>query len=425
MIGAEFASYLVWTEIKGVIVAAGVVGSLVWIWYLGHLIRHHRLVVFLKDLPFPSPARAPTHLIPPWPGVALVFAARDEAAGVEAATWSMLDASGNDPGLRVIAVDDRSTDGTGPILDRLAAAWPTLEVVHVGELPDGWLGKTHALQTGASVPAAIAARWLLFTDADVIFMPGAIRRAVAFAEATRVDHLVVAPGVVTQSVGERVFLCLFGLLFSMYAPLGFLNHRQRRSHVGIGAFNLVRAEAFHAIGGFRHLALSVDDDMRLGQALKSAGYPMRLIFGEGAVSVRWQVGTWGMIRGIEKNFFAGLKFRISRVLLVVIGVLTIAVAPFITLFVGPVWTRVIAGLGLASLGVILAASGRQSRIAWAYLFLIPVAANLILVALAWSVWITIRRGGVNWRNHHYRLGTLKAHIRDRDAWLAEVWRSTR
>ena len=405
--------------------AAGVVGSLVWIWYLGHLIRHHRLVVFLKELPLPVPAETPARLDPPWPGVALIFAARDEATGVEAATRSMLTASGNDPGLRVIAVDDRSTDGTGPILDRLAAAWPTLDVVHVDDLPDGWLGKTRALQLGASVPAARAARWLLFTDADVVFEPGAIRRAVAFAEGSRVDHLTVAPGVDTRSVGERVFLCLFGLLFSMYAPLGWLHNRRRRSHVGIGAFNLVRAEAFQAIGGFRHLALSVDDDMRLGLALKSAGYPTRLIFGEGAVSVRWQVGTWGMIRGIEKNFFAGLEFRLGRVLIVVIGILTIAVAPFIGLFVGPVWTRIIAGMGLASLGVILAASGRQSRIAWTYLFLIPIAAILILVALARSVWITIRQDGVNWRNHHYPLATLKDHIRDRDVWLAEVWRSTR
>ena len=411
--------------ISGLIAAAGVVGALVWVWYLAHLIRHHRLVVFLRDLPSPEADAMHKSLDPPWPSVALIFAARDEAAGVEAATLSMLKASANDQGMRVIAVDDRSTDGTGAILDRLAAVWPTLEVVHVTELPDGWLGKTHALQTGASVPAAQATRWLLFTDADVVFEPEAIHRAVGFAEKSHVDHLVVTPGMITRSVGERVFLCLFGILFSMYAPLGWLHDRRRRSHVGIGAFNLVSAEALHAIGGFRHLALSVDDDMKLGLALKSAGYPMRLIFGEGAVSVRWQVGTWGMIRGIEKNFFAGLKFRFSRVLIVVLGVLTTSVAPFAGVFVGPIWTRVVAGLGLASLGIILAASGRQSRIAWSYLFLIPLAAILILIALTRSVWITIRQDGVNWRNHHYSLASLKNHIRDRDAWLAEIWRSTR
>ena len=411
--------------VRGVIIASGVVGSLVWVWYLGHLIRHHRLVVFLKDLPLPAPVAGSAELDPSWPGVALIFAARDEAVGVEAATRSMLRASGDDPGLRVIAVDDRSTDGTGRILDRLAAAYPTLEVVHLSSLPNDWLGKTHALQTGTATPAALAARWLLFTDADVIFEPGAIRRAVAFAEESRVDHLAVAPGVVTRSVGERVFLCLFGLLFSMYAPLGWLSDRHRRTHVGIIAFNLVRAEAFRAIGGYRHLRMSVDDDMRLGLALKSAGYEPRLIFGTGAVSVRWQVGTWGMIRGIEKNFFAGLKFRLSQVLIVIIGVLTTAVAPFVGLFFGPISTRFIAGVGLVSLATILAASGRQSRIAWTYFFLLPIAAILILLALIRSVVITLQQHGVKWRNHYYPLPILKAHIRERDAWLSEVWRSTR
>jgi len=404
-------------------------GGAVWISHLGHLIRHRDQVVFLADLPAPAPPGAADQA--PWPSVAMIFAARDEALSVAAAVRSMLPAPAagteakTDPTLRVIAVDDRSTDGTGAILDELAATRPELAVVHVTDLPAGWLGKTHALQVGSESPAGRDAHWLLFTDADVVFQPGAVRRAVAYAEANAVDMLIVAPEVDTRSVGERVFLTLFGLLFSLYGPIGRLKDRRSRVHIGVGAFNLVRAEVFRAVGGFRHLALSVDDDMRLGQTVKFAGYNLGLVLGRDQVSVRWQVGTWGMVRGVEKNFFAGLKFRLSRVVVVALGVITLGVGPFAGLVVGPTWTRVISSLGLGAVTLMLAATWRQSRIAWFYTWLLPAAAVLVLVALFRSVALTLIRGGVVWRSHLYPLATLKAHVRGRDAWLSEVWRSTR
>ncbi len=407
------AVWLTWT-----VAGAGVVGSSLWITHLAHLIRHRKLAVYLADLESPPTSKSEGST------VALIVAARDEAGGVEAAVRSMLAEVESDPQARLIAVDDRSTDGTGAILDRLARAHPRLLVVHVAELPDGWLGKNHALQVGSESPGADAV-WFLFTDGDVLFQAGAVRKAVAFAEGAGVDQITVAPEVDTRSSGERMFLCLFGLLFSMHAPVGRLGDRRSRAHVGIGPFTLVRAEAFRAIGGFRHLQLSVDEDMRLGQALKYAGYSMRLLMGRGAVSFRWQVGTWGMIRGVEKNFFAGLKFQLVKVALAAAGILVLGVAPFAALFVGPTGTRIIAGAGVGAIVAILAACGRQSRIGWYYAFTMPAASVLMLVALGRSVALPMIRGGVVWRNHLYPLSTLKAHVKERDAWLEEVWRSTR
>src|SRR5262249_47556006 len=136
-----------------------------------------------------------------WPSVAIIVAARNEAAMVEQATRSLL--ALDYPDLSVIAVDDRSTDGTGPILDVLATGDSRLQVVHIHELPAGWLGKTHALQSAAETASA---RWLLFTDADVVFAPDTLLRAIALAERSRIDHLAVVPDVVTESFGERIFL---------------------------------------------------------------------------------------------------------------------------------------------------------------------------------------------------------------------------
>ena len=393
--------------------ALGVVGSLAWLGHVGHLIRHRGKAIFLEDLAGEPPGEG-------WPTLAVVFAARDEAVAVGAACRSML---GQDyPRMEVIAVDDRSADGSGSILDALALEDDRLRVVHIGQLPPGWLGKTHALQVGSE---ATRARWILFTDADVILGPGASRKAVGFAEANEVDHLTVGPEIPAESIGERLFLGLFGLLFSMKAPIGRLDDRESKAHAGIGAFNLVRADSFRAIDGFRHLALSVDDDMRLAQALKYAGYRPRFLLGRGLVSVRWQVGLGGMIRGLEKNFFAALGFRLDKAFLVALGIVVVVLAPYAGLFVGPWWARLVCGLGVASIAATLAASRRHSGIGWYYALLMPFSAIAVLVSLGRSVVLTLSRGGVDWRGHLYPLRELKAHVRLRDAWTREVWRSTR
>lgn len=397
---------------------AGSVGALGWVAHLAHYARYHRRVIFLTEVDPPAPAEPPST-------VALVVAARDEAGQVEAAVASMLREARSDPSTHVVVVDDRSTDGTGEILDALAAAEPRLQVLHVTELPDGWLGKTHALQVGSESPAAWAADWLLFTDADVVFAPGAVRRAVNYAASEGLGHLAVVPEVIARGVGERAFVGLFGLLFSMKVPLGQVADPRRRTSVGIGAFNLVRADAFRGVGGFRHLSLSLDDDMRLGQTLKFAGYSTRLVFGRGLVAVRWQEGVGGLVRGVEKNFFAALLFRVRRVALVSLGLVTLGIAPFVALVVGPWATRVVAGVGLLALLLTMAASGRQSRIGAWYVATVPWASVLILVALIRSAALTLRRRGVVWRDSFYPLAALRTHVRYRDAWLREVWRSTR
>src|SRR5947208_6957079 len=108
------------------------------------------------------------------PRVSILFAARDEEEKLPAALATLM---GIDyPDLEVIAVDDRSQDSTGRILDEFAAAHPRLRVVHVDTLPKGWLGKPHALQKAYE---ASSGEWLLFTDADVRFKPDVLWRAIS------------------------------------------------------------------------------------------------------------------------------------------------------------------------------------------------------------------------------------------------------
>jgi hypothetical protein len=388
-------------------------GALAWIRFFVLAGAHRDWVVRLRDLPDAEPPGG-------WPRLAVVFAARDEAAGVEAATRSLL--ASDYPDLEVIAVDDRSGDATGAILDRLAAQDPRLSVVHVTELPEGWLGKTHALQAGAR---RTRAAWILFTDADVVFAPGALRRAVAYAATHDVDHVTVTPELPTRGLGERVFLPMFQAGLTLHSPGWKVDDPEERAYLGIGAFNLVSAEALGAIGGFERIRLSVDDDMQLGRALKWSGRRSKVLLGAGAVSVRWHVGLGGMIRGLEKNFFAGANFRLARVLLFAAVMVVIGILPFVGLFVGPPALRVFCGAGVAVMAILVHLIGGQSGLAWYHGALMPLSALANLWALLRSTFLTLRRGGVSWRGHLYPLPALRAHVEHREHWMRELWLSTR
>jgi glycosyltransferase involved in cell wall biosynthesis len=390
-----------------------VLASLLWIVQLIDLFLIRKRVVRLADLTVDPPRDG-------WPRLAVIFSARDEAAAVEKATRSML--AQDYPEFELIAVDDRSTDATGALLDALAAEDSRLRVVHIRELPPGWLGKNHALQAASD---ATTAPWMLFTDADVMLAPGTLRKALRFALGQGADLVTASPEVPTESFGERVFLSMFLLMFFLHAPIRKVENPDRRAFLGVGAFNLMRAEAFRAVGGFRRIALSVDDDMRLGQALKWAGYRVRVVSGESAVSVRWHVGALGMIRGLEKNFFAGINFHVALAFFGAFVILWVGAGPHVGLLVGPWWARLLCALGIGALGAILHVVGRPDKIRWYHALFLPLGALFCVVALVRSVFLTLVRRGVRWRGHLYSLAELRDHVRRRESWTRELWKSTR
>jgi hypothetical protein len=404
---------MAWLTVTGVISGAALLGALAWIWLLAESYLHRDLFVLLETLPTEPP---PTG----WPSLAVAFAARDEAAEGGTATRSLL--AQDYPGLEVIAVDDRSKDDTGAILDALALEDSKLRVIHIRELPDGWLGKTHALQAASTTTSA---DWLLFTDADVVFTPETLQLALALAVRENLDHLTVIPEMLTESLGERAFLAMFFGLFTFYCPPWRLNDPGRKAAMGVGAFNLVRAEAFRAVGGFGHVALSLDDDMRLAQVLKFAGYVSRAVVGRHCLSVRWHAGLGAMVRGLEKNFFAGLDFNVPLVALAVLGMIVLGILPHVGVLVGPLWVRAVCAGGVASAAVFLGASRGLDGLRWYHAFFLPLGATALIVALVRSVVMTFAKGGVRWRDHLYPLAALKEHVRRRNAWANEVWRSTR
>ena len=201
------------------------------------------------------------------PKVTVVVPARDEAEKVGEALRSL--ARLDYPALEVIAVNDRSRDETAAILDRIAAEEPRVRALHIAELPEGWLGKCHAMQAGAN---RAEGELLLFTDGDVVFAPETLRHAVRFLVGRRLDHLALMPGLVSGGYWEDAAKSYFAMLFLVGVKAWAAGSASKNIYVGIGACNLVRRAAYEGIGGHEALRLEVADDLMLGKRIKQAGY---------------------------------------------------------------------------------------------------------------------------------------------------------
>lgn len=349
----------------------------------------------------------------------VAFAARDEAQHVEKAARSLL--ALDYPKLQIMTVDDRSVDGTGNILDRIQTEDSRLRVVHVKTLPNGWLGKTHAMQMALD---ASEAEWILFTDGDVFLAPDCIKKAISLAVRSSFDHLAAAPDVPSETVGERLFLSVFMTAFVAVASPVLVENPRLPVGIGIGAFSLVRTTLLKSLGGFERIRLSVDDDMKLGQMLKRNGGRTRLLSGHGTVVVRWQVGLWGMITGLEKNFFATQDFRVALPFFGIIGIVAMLAGPHIGLLADN-WLRWVSVVGVAAICGVIGRIGPASRVRWYYGLTMPIGCIAVIVAMLRSAWLTLRRGGVVWRNHLYPLTELRAHVGERNRWFAASWKATR
>ncbi len=385
----------------GLALAAAALTLAAWIRlaWLGH--QDRRALVRLPP-PGGEPAGSVTAIVP----------CRNEAATVERAMRSLLAQDLAD--LRVVAVDDRSDDGTRAILDRLAAQDPRLEVVHVAALPDGWLGKNHACDAGAR---RARGSWLLFTDADVVFSPDALRRALAGARAHGLGHLAVVPRFVAPGLLERAFVTAFAALLAPLVGVRDLRRPGTRAYFGVGAFNLVRRADYERVGGHRRLPLEVVDDVKLGLLLRRSGVPQGVADSDGIVSVRWQHGFLPSVLGLVKNAFAALEYRPARAVAAAAMGAVAGLAPVALLLAGPgPLVRALAAAALAVAALHHAEAARRlTGSSGAEGLLMPGCAVLLSAVVLGSALTAWARGGVVWRGTHYPLERVRAGcLRDED-----------
>src|ERR1700676_4697305 len=341
------------------------------------------------------------------PRVSIIVPARNEEQDIEQSLTRLLELAYNN--YEVIAVNDRSTDHTGEIMERVAAnrsvgTTGRLRVIHHQELPSGWLGKTHAMWTATNQATG---DWLLFTDADVLFKPDSLRRAVAYAEAERADHLVLFPQMIMKRPGEYMMIAFFQTMFVFGHRPWKVADPKSKDHMGVGAFNLIRRSVYQSVGTYEALRMEVLDDMKLGKVVKNAGFSQRNVFGGDLISIRWAQGARGVVDNLTKNFFAVLSFQWWRTLISACGLAFLNFGPFLGVFLAHGWARLPYSVALASMFSIYIGMSWRSAVPAYYFLLHPVSTTLFIYPLLRSMILTLWNDGIEWRGTKYPLEDLR------------------
>ncbi len=347
-----------------------------------------------------------------WPTLAIIAPAKDEGDTIEEATRSRL--RSDYPNLRLVLVDDRSEDDTGAITDRLAAEDARVQAVHVTELPPDGLGKLNALQTGVD---ATDAAWLLFSDGDVHFAPGTLRRAIHHAEEHGFDLVTAMPHIPPKSLGVNAIHAVFLTFLAPAFDRPRAENPKSSFAPAVGAFSLVRRGALAKTPGFEAIRLRVDDDLQLGLMLKASGAKCTVFVAPKSVSVDMYPTVRDMVVGAEKNAWgvAGF-FSVWRGLGVCTFLPLMEWSPWLLLAVAPTPAlRLWAGLsGLALLTTSALALRINGRNPWPVLVQ-PLGVAMLTFAMLRGTLKGWREGGLSWRGTHYPTEQFLRFERERKA----------
>lgn len=376
-----------WTALNGVV-------ALVWI------VQALRSYFGMAKLP--RIARVPPLANQHCPKVSVLFAARDEARRLPRALASLL--AQDYPNYEVIGVDDRSRDATGKILEDFAQTNSRLKVVHIVELPPGWVGKPHGLQQAYEHATG---EWLIFTDADVRFAPDLVSRAMQLVKEKGWDHLTLLGQLDLVGFWEKTATIYFGVGFAFGVEPWRVHHPRSRRYMGAGYFQLLWRSTYETIGTHRRLAMEVVDDMKLGKLVKLGGFRSGVAIAPDHVRLRWNEGFVEMIRGVTKNLFAASGYSVLRVVGSVLAIMTISVLPFVALAATRDLPQLFAGVAAATAVAMHSWAAHNNRVSAVYGLTHPLGALIFSYMLLRSMVVTLWRGGVVWRDTFYPLEELR------------------
>lgn len=332
------------------------------------------------------------------PSLAIIVAVRNEEEDLEKALQSLCNI--NYTNHRFIVVNDRSTDRTGEILRKFNH--PHLQVITLTDLPDGWLGKNNALYQGYK---SSNEEWMLFTDADIEFHPDAISRALGYAVKHQLSHLCVLPDIRSRSAILNSVIATFGMMLMLFTRPWDARKPNRSGSIGVGAFNLVKRTAYEQAGTHVAIKLRPDDDLKLGQNIKDAGLRQDVLGGKDSIRLEWYKNIGQFINGLMKNTFAVRDYNVLWTIADVLATLfTIALPVPIMLIFGDSCIRIMGGL-LWTMQIIYMIVTAPNK--WWYALMIPFAGLLMAYIIARSAYITLKQGGIYWRDTFYSLATLK------------------
>jgi hypothetical protein len=367
-------------------------GPVAWVGiYAGFLLARSRM----------SRLREPTQPLPdPAPPVTILIPAKDEGAGIEECVRRVL--SLVYPDFRVVAIDDRSSDQTGAVLDRLAAEHPDrLRVLHVTALPDGWLGKNHALHLGTR---DVTTPWLLFIDSDVLVEPSALREVMCRAIHRGYDLVSLLLALRTETFWERLLLPLAGLTWATTFSVSLTNDDGLpNTAVGNGQFFLVKREFYEQAGGHAAVRDCVNEDVELARAVKKARGRVRLFSGFHLGATRMHTTLSQIMRGWGRIFAGTSRRKPWPMLAAMLFILVSTLSGYVALGVGIMQAQrgdaavlSVAAVHLLMMHAYVAFAYGKAGVPRRYHLLLPLGATMMLGVLG----VGVRRcfgGSFEWR----------------------------
>jgi hopene-associated glycosyltransferase HpnB len=351
----------------------------------------------------------------PWPDVAAVIPARNEADNIADAVTAHLaqDYGGN---YRIYLVNDQSTDATRRLAAEAAAGDPALQIIEGNPLPEGWTGKLWAVSQGleAIEDQIPEAKYVFFTDADILHSENTLTDLVAKAEA---EELVLVSQMVMlrcQSVWEQLLIPAFVFYFQMLYPFRWVNDPKRKIAAGAGGCMLVRRDILAKAGGIGQIRDRIIDDCAAAQLLKPHG-PVWLGLTRTSLSLRAYdklPDIWSMV---TRTAFVQLSHSVLALIGAVAAMIIIYLAPPVSVLLGASFNSpALLGLGAAS-WVLMAASylpalALYRQPAWASVFM-PAAALLYTLMTIDSARKYLTGRPPAWRNR--QLATPPARELDR------------
>ncbi len=349
-----------------------------------------------SDSPNPSPKE--TAALAPIPNsVTAIIPARNEEAVIAACIQSLARQAEI---TEILVADDESSDGTSKVVRGLMEKIPNLRLLETGGLPDGWVGKNHALWTGVQQAKC---PWLLFTDADAEHEPDSVGRALQSAAEQNAVLVSFSPEQVTVNWYEKALIPFVYLRLAKRFSYDRINDPASPAAAANGQFMMIRRDVYDSIDGHRGVAGEVLEDVAIATSAKQAGHRIWFGSGKGIVRTRMYRSFRVMWEGWKKNLYrlmGGTPWAVVReiesslpwipVLLILIGLKY----PFV-LFLGVLLLlgrQAIYGLELA-----------RNQFPFSLIFYY-VPGGLLYAGVLWASYRSHVHGRISWKDREYSIG---------------------
>jgi cellulose synthase/poly-beta-1,6-N-acetylglucosamine synthase-like glycosyltransferase len=375
------------------LIAYSLLITIAWVITSIYLLVSSRKIAYLRDVAAASDL--------PEPSVAIIIAVKDEENEVEQALSSVCKLRYSN--FKIIVINDRSSDRTPQILNKMAEVNEAISIITIKDLPKGWLGKNHALYCGYLKSSE---EWMLFTDADIIYKPDALKKAMSYVLENQLDHLTALPEITSPSSLFKSVMNTFAIMLEVRLRPWNVRNPASGASIGVGAFNLVKRIAYEKAGTHIPISLRPDDDLKLGERIKKSGCRQDVVYGEQEISLAWYNSLGEFVKGLMKNTFSVANYHLPTAIGMAIMTFVVFVMPIpVLLLSGQTGLFMAVIILLSQIFLLIYKKGIHGK--WWHALMIPFAGLVMMFILLKSAIKTLKQGGIYWRDSFYSLAELK------------------